>query len=564
MWFRIDMEDSLKHINPYSMNDVESLRSVLTLVLQALECMSKELSDLKEENGKLKDEINRLKGEKGRPEFKGRPKVADGKVEESGGAEGDKRGNHKTGTNKGRLEIDQTIELKEVSGELPLDAHIRFWEERVVQDVILKRNTVKYRIAVWYSPSEGKTYRSVFPVDGFGSFGPQIRGLLHLLHYECNVTQGCLESFCDSMSLDISSGSIDNILKSRGEEAVLERKEILAAGIGHSDYVQVDSTGSKEKGVSLYTQIFCSPLFTAYFSNRTKSRLQVLQSLCGLTDLSDLPVIFNDDTVLLLERFKVPQQCQNTLQGFLALGECSSIGDLKVWIDRELPKLAGQKNTLAHVLDAFALAHYFQRQDFPTLCALMSDDAPEYKLLCPLHALCWVHDGRDYKKLLPQLDINRRQTSVFMDEYWTFYRRLLEYKDWDGATQNLQKPVLDAEFERIFTQKTGYEALDKLIARTCSKKAGLLPVLERPDLPLHNNAAELAARRKVRKRDVSLHTMSAEGTRVQDAYLSIIETAKKLRVSAFEYLTDFVSGTRKMMPLTELIACKPSGNAIEF
>jgi len=63
--------------------------------------------------------------------------------------------------------------------------------------------------------------------------------------------------------------------------------------------------------------------------------------------------------------------------------------------------------SLAHVLDAFALAHYFQRQDFPTLCALMSDDAPEYKLLSPLHALCWVHDGRDYKKLVPQLDINR-------------------------------------------------------------------------------------------------------------------------------------------------------------
>ena len=556
------MEDSLKQINPYSLNDVESLRNVLTLVLQALESMSKELSDLKEENRKLKDEINRLKGEKGRPEFKSRPNLAD-KGAGAGAAKGDKRGNHKTGTNKSRLEIDQTIELKEVSGELPVDARIKFWEERVIQDVILKRNTVKYRIAVWYSPSEGKTYRSSFPVDGFGSFGPQIRGLLHLLHYECNVTQGCLESFCDSLDLDISSGSIDNILKSRGEEAVLERKEILTAGIAHSEYVQADSTGCKEKGVSLYTQIFGSPLFTAYFSNRTKSRLQVLQSLCGLGELAELPVIFNDDTALLLEYFKVPKCYQNALLAFLEVDGCSSIGALKAWIAKELPKLSGQKNTLAHVLDAFALAHYFQREDFPTLCALMSDDAPEYKLLSPLHALCWVHDGRDYKKLLPQLDINRRQANVFMDEYWKFYRRLLEYKDWGEATQNLQKPALDAEFERIFTQKTGYEALDKLIARTCSKKAQLLPVLDHPNLPLHNNAAELAARRKVRKRDVCLHTMSAEGTRVQDAFLSIIETAKKLGVSAFEYLTDFVSGTRKMMPLPKIIAFKLSVNAIE-
>ena len=91
------------------------------------------------------------------------------------------------------------------------------------------------------------------------------------------------------------------------------------------------------------------------------------------------------------------------------------------------------------------------------------------------------------------------------------------------------------------------------------ESAALLPVLDHPNLPLHNNAAERAARRKVRKRDVCFHTMSAEGTRVQDAYLSIIETAKKLGVSAFEYLTDFVSGSRKMTPLPKLIALKLSG-----
>ena len=558
------MQDSLKHIDPNSLNDVESLRRVLTLVLQSMESVWKELSEVKEENKHLKDEINRLKGEKGRPQFAPKPKLLGREEGEVLGTKKDKRGNHKTGTNKGRLQIDQTIELKDVPVELPSDARIKFWEERIVQDVELKHHTVKYRIAVWYSASEGKTYRSLFPLDGFGSFGPQIRGLLHLLHYECNVTQGCLESFCGSLGLDISSGSIDNILKSRGVEAVVERKEILSAGMAHSDYVQADSTGSKEKGVSLYTQIFCSPLFTAYFSNRTKSRIQVLQSLCGLTELADLPVIFNEDTALLFERFNVPQRYQNALRAFLTEDGCSSIGALKGWIAKELPKLSGQKNTLAHVLDAFALAHYFQREDFPTLSALMSDDAPEYKLLSPLHALCWVHDGRDYKKLLPQLDINRRQTDDFLNEYWGYYRKLLGYQVLDGVAQNLQKPVLDAEFERIFTQKTQYEALDKLIARTHSKKADLLPVLDHPKLPLHNNAAELAARRKVRKRDVCLHTMSAEGTRVQDAYLSIIETAKKLGVSAFEYLTDFVSGTRKMMPLSKLIAFKKFEHALEF
>ncbi len=558
------MEDALKHINPHNLHDVESLRSVLLLVLQAMESISKELSEVKAENGRLKDEINRLKGEKGRPEFKGKAKGNWGDKGDAGGEKTDKRTNHKTGTTKDRLEIDHTIELKEVGQELPGDAHIRYWEDRIVQDVELKRKTVKYRIAVWYSPSEGRTYRSSFALDGFGSFGPRIRGLLHLLHYECNVTEGCLESFCDSLGLDISSGSIDNILKSRGEAAVEERNEIMAAGMIHSDCVQADSTGGKEKGVSLYTQIFCSPLFTAYFSNRTKSRLQVLQSLCCLQEVAALPVLLNEDTYLLFDHFKVPKHYQDALGAFLEIQGSSTIGQLKAWIEINLPKLAGQKNTLTHVLDAFALAHYFQRQDFPTLRTLMSDDAPEYKLLSPLHALCWIHDGRDYKKLVPQLDINRQQTSAVLDEYWKFYRCLLAYKELDQAAQKLQKPVLNAEFDRIFTQKTDYEALDKLLARTFCKKSALLAVLDHPYLPLHNNAAELAARRKVRKRDVCLHTMSPQGTRVQDAYLSIIETAKKLGVSAFEYLTDFVAGTRNMIPLSKLIALKISGNPIGF
>jgi len=67
----------------------------------------------------------------------------------------------------------------------------------------------------------------------------------------------------------------------------------------------------------------------AYFSNQTKSRLQVLQSLCGLTELAELPVIFNEDTVLLLEHFKVPKHYQNALVAFWWTRESSSIGQLK-------------------------------------------------------------------------------------------------------------------------------------------------------------------------------------------------------------------------------------------
>lgn len=579
------MTDSIKQIDPSQLSDVISLRQVVVLLLNVVEEQSAVIKSQGEELQKLRDEINRLKGEKGKPTFKAKEKDKEADKDKGEKEASDKRGNNKAGSGKDRVAIDRVVELREVEAGvvLPSDARIRSWEDHVVQDIVLRRDTVQYRVAVWYSPSEGKTWRSQFPLSEFNSFGPNIRGLLHLLNNECNVTQGCLESFCDSLGLSISSGSIDNILKAKGDEAIAERKEILSAGIAASAYVQADSTGSKEKGVSLYTQIFCSPLFTVYFSNQTKSRLQVLQSLCGLTEVSELPVACNEDTVVLLERFGVPRHYQRSLSAFLEMGGHSTVGALKTWIGLNLPKLASQKITLARVLDSFALAHYFERQDFPTLSALMSDDAPEYKLIATLHGLCWVHDARDYKKLVPLLDFSRQKLDTFMDEYWTFYRSLLDYKaenqkppppvgtaaqrlpnDGQAGPKALKKADIEATFERIFTQKTGYEALDKLIARTYSKKQEMLPALDRPEFPLHNNAAELAARRKVRKRDVSLHTMSPLGTKVQDAYLSIIETAKKLGVSAFEYLTDFVSGNRTMVPLAQIIAEKKAKGALVF
>jgi len=74
---------------------------------------------LKAENGKLRDEINRLKGEKGRPEFKRKDKISPGDKASQSGEKAYKRTNHKTGTTKARLVIDQTIELKEVGQYFP-------------------------------------------------------------------------------------------------------------------------------------------------------------------------------------------------------------------------------------------------------------------------------------------------------------------------------------------------------------------------------------------------------------------------------------------------------------
>jgi len=169
------------------------------------------------------------------------------------------------------------------------------------------------------------------------------------------------------------------------------------------------------------------------------------------------------------------------------------------------------------------------------------------------HGLCWVHDGRHYKKLKPVVPQFQEKLEEFRGRYWDYYAQLHKYKKNPKPTE---ASLLRLEFDRIFGTQTGYAQLDDRIAKTLAKKDELLLVLHRPELPLHNNAAELAARSQARSRDVSLQTQSEAGTKAKDTFLTITQTAKKWGVRVYEYVYDRVSGSMKQPSLAELIRQK--------
>jgi hypothetical protein len=213
-----------------------------------------------------------------------------------------------------------------------------------------------------------------------------------------------------------------------------------------------------------------------------------------------------------------------------------------------------KKNAYARIVESFALSYYYSQEEFPVLDSLISDDAPEYRKLSRiLHGLCWIHDARYYKKLVPRIDRHRDILSEVMDQYWEFYARLLDYKIASKSEQKQQYEILKKDFDRIFSQKTEYFQVNKCLERTLKNKEKLLAVLDNPALPLHNNAAELEARRIVRKRDISLHSWSRTGTIVRDAFMSIVQTCLKLHVSPFNYIMDRTKGEYAMTSLSSLI-----------
>ena len=108
-------------------------------------------------------------------------------------------------------------------------------------------------------------------------------------------------------------------------------------------------------------------------------------------------------------------------------------------------------------------------------------------------------------------------------------------------------------FDEIFTQKTDYQMLNLALKRLYENKAELLLVLERPEIPLHNNLSENDIREYVKRRKVSGSTRSELGQRCRDTFTSLKKTCRKLGVSFWGYLIDRLCKTNKIPPLCELI-----------
>jgi hypothetical protein len=108
----------------------------------------------------------------------------------------------------------------------------------------------------------------------------------------------------------------------------------------------------------------------------------------------------------------------------------------------------------------------------------------------------------------------------------------------------------------IFSQKTDFQLLNLALQRLHSNKAELLLVLDRPEIPLHNNLSENDIREYVKRRKVSGGTRSENGRRCRDTFTSLKKTCRKLGVSFWQYLSDRISGKNSIPPIAQLVEQK--------
>jgi hypothetical protein len=198
----------------------------------------------------------------------------------------------------------------------------------------------------------------------------------------------------------------------------------------------------------------------------------------------------------------------------------------------------GNRQVRTVIEQAAAIVYYRHQTSVPVIETIVCDDAGQFKLLTEKLALCWIHAGRHYKKLSPVVPRHVKLLDSFVERYWDYYKSLQHFRD--GPTNALAK-TLRKEFDELFSTRTGYAALDDRIAKTAAKKDSLLTVLSAPSVPLHNNVSELQARVSARRRDVSLHSRSVCGARSMDIFTTLVQTSKKLGVSAYVYFRDRIS-----------------------
>jgi hypothetical protein len=181
---------------------------------------------------------------------------------------------------------------------------------------------------------------------------------------------------------------------------------------------------------------------------------------------------------------------------------------------------------------------------------IVSDGAGQFRLTN--NALCWVHSERLVHKLQPTNPAHRQAVEVTRTLIWWFYRDLKAYK---LAPDPKRARMMRARFDRIFTRNTGYILLDQLLARLHKRKADLLRVLDRPEIPLHTNGSENDIRAFVTKRKISGGTVSQAGKTARDVMLGLAKTCAKQGVSFYRFLGDrfAVPGAQPITNLAVLV-----------
>lgn len=485
----------------------------------------------------LRDEIARLKNLPPRPPFRpsGMERATDAAPGQQSLPKKKPRGP--------KLDVERVSREEVLRVSVPVGSRFKGYRSCYVRELVLRAEIIRYHRECWVTP-DGNTVLAPLPAGVVGGYGANLRRLCLTLHAQGQVTAQRLTTLLNDIGIDVSKRQVVRLLTMKLDGLVAEDAAVLHAGLVSSPFVTVDDTGAWHAHNPHYTTQIGGPNFTVFRTTPSKSRLNFLSLLRGnyqdyvLNDAAfDYLQARRVDPVLLARlRTREPQRFANQVP-FLEYLAANGIDIFDKQIIRPLAE-AGIWGTIRH-------------HGLVGNAVIVSDDAGQFRV--GNHALCWVHAERLLQKLMPATPGQVQQVETVRELIWRFYKALKAYrrKPDPRAARGLQ-----VRFDRIFSIRTAYGDLDKLLLRLRRRKAELLRVLERPEIPLHTNASENDLRGFVIKRKISGGTMSRDGRIARDTLLGLMKTCQKLGLSFWHYIGDRlgIGGQHLIPPLAALIA----------
>jgi len=495
------------------------------------------IAEQQEQIQRLTDEVRRLKGGPPRPQLKPNTlePAGEANAEESGVLDGPyprRRGPHRAKT--AELVIHETCSVPLVG--VPDGSRFKGYRRYVVQEVEIRTHNTGYLLEQWQFPTgEWVTAPVPLAVHG-GHYGPQwVSYLLHQ-YYHAHVTQPLLLAQMQDWGIEMSAGQLNHLLTEDHHLFHQEKAAIKATGLAVSAYFQADDTGTCHRGRSGYCTSIGNEWFAWLASTDSKSRGNCLERL------------------QVERRYEVNAEALAYMaaRGWAAghremlAARPGVMTDPKDWAAHLRRNLVGRRRAVALATEG-ALIGGLVAPGFNLEMGVLSDDAGQFARF--VHGLCWVHAERPLQHLLPLNESDRQAIAGVREQIWGLYRDLKTYRQ---APDPAAEADITRRFEALYITETCCEPLNQVLRGFQHQPAERLRVLDRPDLPLHNNRSENDLRDRVKKRKISAGTRSEVGRQCRDTFASLKKTCRKHGLSFWEYLKDRVSGLNVISFIDEM------------
>ena len=305
----------------------------------------------------------------------------------------------------------------------------------------------------------------------------------------------------------------------------------------------------RHNGKNGYCTVIGNDDFAYFHSSDSKSRENFLEIL----QAGSKKYVLNEDAKVYLENYQLRQK------HLLEIGYSDEpLATKKEEWQEHLLSLGITGAKTVRILTEAALLGGLSIADRNEPLRILSDGAGQFNVM--QHGLCWVHMERGLRKLEGDNEQERKNIVEMQELLWGYYQELKQYQQQPRREISLN---LQDKFDDIFGRfYIGHGLLNGVLNQIRNHKIELLQVLDCPEFPLHNNAAETDIREYVTRRKISGGTRSALGRKARDTFVGLKKTCRKLGISFWNYLTSRLHGDRQLLSLSDVIRAKAAAKIL--